>query len=127
MRLAKTILYVEDAEQSVRFMERAFGLTARVSMGADYGELDTGDTALAFASYSTGERHLPDGLAAGPSAAMSCEVALTVDDVPAAFRQAVAAGATPLQEPEEMPWGQVVSHLRCPDGTFVDLSSPAAS
>lgn len=27
---------------------------------------------------------------------------------------------------QEIKWGQTVSYVRCPDGTFVDLSSPVA-
>lgn len=124
MRLAKTIVYVEDAEESARFMERAFGLAVRVATGPDYAELQSGPASLAFASYATGGRHLPQGWEAGPAGPMAFEVGLVTHDVPEAFRRAVAAGAVPLQEPQEMPWGQVVSHLRCPDGTYVDLSTP---
>jgi len=33
----------------------------------------------------------------------------------------VAAGATPMAAPVAKPWGQLVSYVRCPDGTLVEL------
>ena len=29
-----------------------------------------------------------------------------------------------LAAPQQRPWGQVVSYVRCPDGTLVELCSP---
>jgi len=52
------------------------------------------------------------------------EVAFVTDDVAAAHAQAVSAGATELSAPLAKPWGQVVSYLRCPDGTLVELCTP---
>jgi len=36
----------------------------------------------------------------------------------------VSLGATELSAPTAKPWGQVVSYLRCPDGTLVELCTP---
>ncbi|KAG1218645.1 hypothetical protein G6F62_015573 [Rhizopus arrhizus] len=55
---------------------------------------------------------------------LGMEVAFVTDDVAAAHAQAVAAGATELSAPVAKPWGQVVSYLRCPDGTLVELCTP---
>jgi len=49
------------------------------------------------------------------------EIALVTADVPAAHRRAVAAGAAELAAPTAKPWGQIVSYVRCPDGTLVEL------
>ena len=51
-------------------------------------------------------------------------MAFVTDDVAAAHARAVAAGATEILSPEPKPWGQVVSYVRCPDGTLVELCSP---
>ncbi|MCY1312010.1 hypothetical protein D9M68_1010530 [compost metagenome] len=52
------------------------------------------------------------------------ELGLVTPDVPAAHSRALAAGATQLSAPVTKPWGQVVSYVRCPDGTLVELCSP---
>ena len=38
------------------------------------------------------------------------------EDVPARLAEAVAAGATVLKEPREMPWGGVTAYFADPDG-----------
>ena len=55
------------------------------------------------------------------------EVAFVTEDVQAAHDKAVAAGASALSAPASKPWGQVVSYVRCPDGTLVELCSPIAA
>lgn len=126
MKFGKAIVYVANVPESLAFFEKAFGLKTRFVHESSYGEVDTGGTALAFASHQVGQYHLPQGYvaAAAPAEQMSFEIALVTESVEDAFRRAVAAGAQPLQEPEQKPWGQTGSYLRCPDGTFVDLSSP---
>lgn len=44
--------------------------------------------------------------------------------VAAAHAQALKAGAIELAAPAAKPWGQVVSYVRCPDGSLVELCSP---
>jgi lactoylglutathione lyase len=46
------------------------------------------------------------------------------DDLAAAHARALAAGATEMSPPVSKPWGQVVSYVRCPDGTLVELCTP---
>jgi uncharacterized glyoxalase superfamily protein PhnB len=52
------------------------------------------------------------------------ELAFLTRDVPAAFAQAISAGAVPLAEPKIMPWGATVAYLRAPEGTILGLSTP---
>lgn len=127
MEFAKTIIYVSDVAESLAFFDKAFGLATKVSYGTNYGEVETGGATLAFASYDVGQSHLPQGHRAGRSTDMGFEVALLTETVEEDFRRAVDAGAEALLEPSARPWGQTVSFLRCPDGTFVDLSSPVAA
>jgi lactoylglutathione lyase len=47
-----------------------------------------------------------------------------VPDVPSAHADAIRAGAVELAAPKEKPWGQVVSYVRCLDGTLVELCTP---
>ncbi len=52
------------------------------------------------------------------------ELGFVTDDVAGAHARAIAAGASELSAPVSKPWGQVVSYVRCPDGTLVELCSP---
>jgi catechol 2,3-dioxygenase-like lactoylglutathione lyase family enzyme len=136
MRLASTVIYVDDVVKTLDFYRAAFGCEARFldpdvhlpgrSPGASYqfAELDVPGMTLQFGTYALGALLMPgferppDGRPAG------VEVAFYTDDVPGAFARAVAAGAAPLRAPESMPWGQEVAYVRSPDGTFVGLCAP---
>lgn len=120
MKLGALIVYVEDVGAAVEFYERAFGLE-RGGVGTDeYSELKAGsETLLAFAARSFIERQTP-GHGLPPQ---GFEVVLVADDVQAAFDRAVREGAEAVLAPEQKPWGQVVSYVRAPDGTLVELCS----
>lgn len=124
MKLGYTILYVPDVRASLRFYEQAFGLATKfLHEGGDFGELDTGGTSLAFCSLTLLQQMGKTPGRADVARPVS-EVALVTADVPAAFARAVAAGATPLQAPEDMPWGQTVAYVADPDGFWVELCTP---
>jgi catechol 2,3-dioxygenase-like lactoylglutathione lyase family enzyme len=127
MKFGYTIIYVPDVAASIHFFERAFGFSRRfISEQGDYGELETGETTLAFASHKLGEANFPQGYIHVDKSEqpLGMEIALVTSDVPNAHTKAILAGATELAVPKEKPWGQVVSYVRCPDGTLVELCSP---
>jgi lactoylglutathione lyase len=130
MKYGYTIIYVPDVSASLAFFEKAFGFTKRFfdELGY-YGELSTGETTLAFASHSIGEMNLPGGYieASSSQKPLGVEIALITLSVDEAHAKAVEAGATEIKAPEKRPWGQVVSYLRCPDGTLVELCTPVGS
>ena len=130
IRLGYTIVYVPDVAASLRFYEAAFGLKTRfVHEGGDYGELDTGATTLAFAAHALGDAHFPAGHVRASQSALplGMEVALVTADVATAHARALACGAQELAAPAAMPWGQVVSWLRAPDGGVVELCTPVSA
>lgn len=55
---------------------------------------------------------------------LGIEIALITPSVAEAHAKALAAGAAELKKPEAKPWGQVISYVRCPDGTLVEICSP---
>jgi lactoylglutathione lyase len=123
MRFGFTILYVGNVGASVDFYERAFGLERRlVHDSGEYAELETGATALAFASRELAARNVP-GL--GAPSGNAFEVCLVTEDVNSGFARAVKAGAAAVSEPSTKPWGQDVAYVRDPDGILVELASPA--
>ena len=124
MQFGYTILYVQDVKSSLDFYEKAFGFRTKfLHDSGDFGELDTGATALAFSS-----RQLMTQLGKNPSAANATapcfEIAFTTPDVPAAVARAVAAGAPLVQAPEHMPWGQTVAYVADLDGVLVEICTP---
>ena len=129
MRFGYAILYVRDVPASVDFYERAFGLSRRfLHDSGRYGELETGQTALAFASHDLAAENVPEFRPASTDRGSDTafEVCLVTEDVDAAYARAVEAGAKPIKEPLEKPWGQCVAYVRDPDGNLLELATPAA-
>ncbi len=127
MKLGYTIIYVPHVAESLTFFESAFGLSRRfLHESGDYGELETGETTLAFASHELSNTNFPSGFVAASDSRkpLGMEIALVTLSVVEAHAKALAAGATQLKEPETKPWGQVVSYVRCPDGILVEICSP---
>lgn len=124
MQLGYTIFYVDHVAASLDFYRAAFGLETRfLHESGDFGELETGATALAFSS-----RRLMTQLGKNPGrpdpAAPCNEIALVTPDVGAALARALAAGAWLVQDVEHMPWGQSVAYVADPDGFLVEICSP---
>ena len=127
MKLGYTIIYVPSVELSLRFFSQAFGLERKfLHESGDYGELKTGETTLAFASHALGDMNFPKGhvRASESKQPLGMEIALVTEDVHTAHKSAIAHGAIELSAPNPKPWGQVVSYLRAPDGTLVELCTP---
>jgi len=126
MRFGYTICYVKDVEATLTFFERAFGLKRKfIAEGNHYGELDTGNTILSFASVEQARQNLPLGFRElnPEEIPPAMELAFTTVDVQAAYITAVQAGATTLVEPKEKPWGQTVAYVRDPNGILVEIAS----
>lgn len=130
LKLGYTIIYVPDVSASLAFFETAFGLERKfLHESGTYGELETGETTLAFAAHELGEVNFPGGHVHASRSAqpLGFEIALVTDNVDDAHARAVSAGATALAAPQQKPWGQVVSYVRCPDGVLVELCTPVGA
>jgi lactoylglutathione lyase len=130
MKLGYTIVYVPDVAGSLGFFEAAFGLKRRfLHESGTYGELQTGETTLYFAAHELGDTNFAGGhvRANESTQPLGMEIALVTDDVPAAHRRAIEHGAAELSAPARKPWGQVVSYVRAPDGTLIELCTPVGS
>lgn len=127
MKFAYTIIYVPDVAASLDFFEKAFGFSRRfLHESGTYGELETGETTLSFAAHELGEMNFKGGhvQAHESKQPLGMEVGFVTEDVLVAHAKALAQGATELSAPSAKPWGQVVSYVRCPDGTLVELCTP---
>ena len=126
MQLGYVILHVPDVAEAVAFYERALGLVRRfIHDSGQYAEMETGATALAFASHALVEANGLPPRPGGPDALpFGAEIALVTENVEAAFRRALDAGASAVVEPAARPWGQVVGYVRDPNGVLVELCTP---
>ena len=129
MKFAYTILYVPDVARAVEFYERAFGFQRGfVHESGEYGELQTGETILSFASLTLAPSNVDGGVT--PTDMLqpppAFEVAFSTDDVAGAFARALAAGAVAASAPKLKPWGQTVAYVRDLNGNLVELCTPIA-
>ena len=127
MQLGYTIIYVPDVEKAAAFYEKTFGLKRKfLDESGKYAEMDTGATTLSVAADDLAQSHFSTSFArnepAKPPAGI--EIAFTTPDVPAAFSKAVSAGASPLAEPTEKPWGQVAAYVRDLNGVLIEICTP---
>ena len=126
MHFGYTIVYVPDVTSAVEFYAAAFDLTLRFNADDwDYAELDTGDTTLAFAAEKMADLL---GFSVTPnrsgSTAPGIELAFVTEEVQEAFTRATDAGAVPITDPHQTPWGQTVSYVRDLNGVLVEICSP---
>lgn len=129
MEFGWLIVYVADVSKTVAFYEAAFGLSKRfITDEKDYAELETGQTRLAFASDTLAITNVSDyrrnRLGVSPA---GIEIAFVTEDVPAAYRKAIGAGAISLSEPITKSWGQVVAYVLDQNGVIVEIATPIAS
>lgn len=122
-----TILYVKDVTETLTFFETAFGFKqTMLHESGDYGELDTGNTTLSFSSLA-----LMTNIGKNPGKANATnptfEIAFETDDVAGALAKALEAGATLVQDVEEMPWGQSTAYVSDNNGFLIELCTPIAS
>ncbi|MCG9757686.1 MULTISPECIES: VOC family protein [Pseudoalteromonas] len=122
---AKTVIYVECVEEVLDFYYQAFGLsTFDMTDEGDYGELDTGEVKLAFASHPLAQSQFrQDYIRCHPKQpALGFEISISCENVPECYDKAVAAGAEPLSPPNQK--GRVTqAYVRAIEGTLVALVS----
>lgn len=126
------IFYVPDVPSALAFYKNGLGLEQRMlTPEADYGELETGGTTLAFVSHQLADSNLAAVGGFTPLAAVDHGQApvgavptLLTDDVTATVNTAVAAGARLYLEATEKPWGQIVAYLIDPSGILIEVATP---
>ena len=127
IKLAYTILYVQDVTKAIEFYEKAFGFARKfVTPDNDYGELLTGETILSFASTSLAKSNLKDGFieSSSENKPFGIEIGFATNDVEGSFKKAIEAGATIVEDPKIKPWGQTVAYIRDLDGFLVEICTP---
>jgi len=122
-----TILYVEDVTKTIQFYNEAFGFTTKfITPEEDYGELISGSTTLAFASFELGKTNFKKGFSEShlSKKPFGIELAFTTANVDEAVKSALNHGAELLEEIVEKPWGQTVGYVRDLNGFIIELCTP---
>jgi lactoylglutathione lyase len=126
-KLSYTILYVQNVPKSIEFYEAAFGFKQKfIAPGNSYGELDTGNTTLSFASIELGKSNLKDGFIESSikNKPFGIEIAITTDDVEKLYEHAIKCGAIAEMPAEHKSHGQTVAYVRDPDGFLLEICTP---
>ncbi len=124
-KLGHVIFYVKDVVKTVEFYEKAFGLErAFIDPSCQYAQMETGSTALAFASYELARQNLGKEFhAITPKELPGCEISLTAKNVSQALDHAVKSGAELIASPEDKPWGQTVAYVRDFNGILIEIAT----
>lgn len=124
VKFGYTILYVEDVEKSIVFYENAFGFLRKfIAPGNDYGELNTGETTISFASKSLAKQNLKDGFLESKieDKPFAIEIGFITDNVEELVQKSISFGAILVIEPKQKPWGQIVAYIRDLDGFLIEI------
>jgi lactoylglutathione lyase len=127
VKLSYMILYVRDVTRSIEFYEAAFGFKRKfIVPGNSYGELDTGNTTLSFATLELATSNLENGVIESSlkQKPFACEIGMTTDDVEGLYKHAIKCGAIAESAPAVKSHGQTVSYVRDPDGFLVEICTP---
>ena len=126
MKLRYTLFYVDDVEKTMNFYLSAFGLEKGfLTESKQYGEMVTGETKIGFVQHETAGSHGFEYEKSRPTnKPFAFEIGFVTEDVEAAFKKAVNAGAESISAPITKPWGQVVSYVRDCNGFLVEICSP---
>ena len=124
MKFGYTIIYVKDVKTTLNFYNTAFDFKTKfIHDSGLYGELDTGETVLAFACRNSISDHVPNGVVWTEQRAkpLATEVAFITEDVSESHKKAISLGAIEISKPTIKDWGQTISYVQDPDGTLIEL------
>lgn len=125
MKLGYIIYYVKNVSKTLQFYEKAFLMKTRfLHESKEYGELDTGATTLAFASYNMLKANLQK--TKPPVDRHGSEIAFVTKNVNKAYEHAIMNGAKAIKAPTQKPWGQIVAYLSDPEGNLIELCTPVS-
>ncbi len=125
-RLGNVIFYVQNVTKTVEFYEKAFGIPRQfIDETGHYAQLETGETALGFASFELAKQNLskPYRAISAKDPLPGCEIAFATTNVEKSLEKALKAGAELVEPPQEKPWGQTVAYVRDFNGILIEIGS----
>lgn len=114
------VLIVDHLGSSLTFYRDILGIPLK-HQAERFAQLETGTTRLGLFTREAMARTLGEPLTKPGRGTEAFEIGFKVEDVDAAYEEAVAAGATGQTPPHDQPWGQRTAYLRDPDGNLVEL------
>jgi uncharacterized glyoxalase superfamily protein PhnB len=102
-------LVARDPEGLVRFLQDAFGASGEFRSDVP-SQMRIGDSIVMVSG-------------AGPRDVTSCFLYLYVEDADAAYRRAIEAGATSVEEPADMPYGDRRAMVEDPGGNVWQVAT----
>lgn len=127
VKFAYTIFYVNDVPKTLRFYENVFGFKQKmITPENDYGEVHSGETTLAFASFELGRSNLSNGFLESniSNKPFGIELAFTTSDVDGTMKHAFDHGAILLEKSVVKPWGQKVGYIKDLNGFLLEICTP---
>ena len=116
---------MDNVPDTLAFFENALGFKRGfLHESGQYGELDTGVTKLSFSSTNL-MKQLGKNPQPPQRSAPTFEIAFETDDVAAALKRALDAGAELIQDVKTEEWGQTTSYVSDPNGYLIEICSPA--
>lgn len=117
-------LTVDDFDAAVRLYRDALGLPQLEDWSSDQGRvllLDAGRATLEL--FDEAQAAMVDDLEVGVRVSGKVRFALKVADADEAAATLAAAGATPVADPVDTPWGDRNARVAAPDGMQLTLFS----
>jgi PhnB protein len=117
-------LTIKGAAQAIEFYKKAFGAKENLRMPTPDGkvahaELAIGDSLIMLSDpFDQGQTKTPK-----KAGATTVGIFLYIDDVEETYKQALDAGATSTQEPEDMFWGDRFARVTDPYGHSWQLAT----
>lgn len=121
IKLIQTILYVSDQKESSQFYQKLFGKPPDLEVPG-MTEFNLAENCKLGLMPNKGIAKILNGKTPHPDEGNGiprCELYLTVEDVKAAFENALNSGAKLIRPPEDMDWGDTVCYFADIDGHIV--------
>ena len=126
MRLDGFGIFVKDMGKMIRFYRDVLGFEIKEDENASNVYLIKDDTLFLFYGRDDFEKMTSKRYEYVKGLNGHFEIALYVDtfeEVDKEFERAVAAGAEPVLEPENEPWGQRTCYIADPEGNLIEIGS----
>ncbi|MEM7636137.1 MAG: VOC family protein [Pseudomonadota bacterium] len=112
-----------DVQKSSAFYENLLGMTRHFDSDWFIILTHRDIEGLEFGILQRDHAIVPAGIRAAPAGVIVTFVVADCDEV---YRKAIAANASVIEPPTDMPYGQRRMLLHDPDGTVLDISAPTA-
>lgn len=122
-KIALITILTDDAPSLLQFYRDVLGFQVENDLG-EYVEFANEGVRFAICARSIMEQATGHSSFAEPRGGQSFELAFPLDtpeELDQAYAEVVAKGATPIQAPANMPWGQRTAFFADPEGNIHEL------